>query len=184
LVSFYFPAFLPHLGFANTAEKVLQPGDCGSWVIDSASGEVFGHIVASGNFGEAYVLALKLTVENMENSLGVDEVRIPTQGDLELWCLEQNVGRELIAPLPDSLPSSPRPRRAKPTDSGYNSMWPSLAGSPSKRMRPTKEELSHKRALDLFLEGDEEEWEDKKGKKDTKEGRSKRKRSVKRPEAV
>ena len=44
----------------------LEFGDCGSWVIDDVTNEVYGHVVASDMFGEVYVVPLKAVLQDIE----------------------------------------------------------------------------------------------------------------------
>ncbi|KIN03192.1 hypothetical protein OIDMADRAFT_86110, partial [Oidiodendron maius Zn] len=55
----------------------LQIGDSGSWVIDDMSHEVYGHVVASDSFREAYVMPISATFEDMKSHLQVQSVCLP-----------------------------------------------------------------------------------------------------------
>ncbi|KAK6535555.1 hypothetical protein TWF694_002009 [Orbilia ellipsospora] len=69
----------------------VVPGDCGSWVIDRSTHELYGHIVAIDIFEEAYVVPFEDTVTQMAESLGADFVGLPTMMDFRLHndiCLE------------------------------------------------------------------------------------------------
>ena len=63
---------------------VLNAGDCGSWVVDPSTGEVFGHVVASDAMGDIYVVPLSATLRDMEKKLGA-AVSLPTESDIEAW---------------------------------------------------------------------------------------------------
>ena len=65
----------------------LKAGDCGSWAIDSSSQEVYGHIVASDIFGEAYVIPLNDALRDMQKKLGVKSVSLPIGRETVDWLL-------------------------------------------------------------------------------------------------
>ncbi|PVH73592.1 hypothetical protein DL98DRAFT_367345, partial [Cadophora sp. DSE1049] len=52
----------------------LRGGDCGAWVVDKTTHELYGHVVASGVFGEAYVVPLDCSFENIRLQLGAKSV--------------------------------------------------------------------------------------------------------------
>lgn len=54
-------------------------------MIDSSSQEVYGHIVASDMFGEAYVIPLEAAFRDMEKKLGMKSVFLPTPRDILAW---------------------------------------------------------------------------------------------------
>ena len=57
----------------------MNAGDCGSWVVDSHTHEVYGHVVASDAFGEAYVIPMKNTFRCIEKQLSAQRVCLPRQ---------------------------------------------------------------------------------------------------------
>ena len=63
---------------------VLNAGDCGSWVVDPSTCEVYGHVVASDAMGDTYVVPLSATLRDMEKRLGA-AVSIPTEADIHNW---------------------------------------------------------------------------------------------------
>ena len=65
--------------------SVLDPGDCGSWVVDSVTHEVYGHVVASDAFGDAYVIPLDNTFRDIRQQLAADQVCLPTEGEVLEW---------------------------------------------------------------------------------------------------
>ena len=108
-----------HILYNTNSIIVLQKGDCGSWVIDIESGEVFGHVVAADDFGEAYVIPFDSTTKEMSVDLGMDLVTIPTIKDIRIWCLtrrlqERKLYQNEIFPLIEEF--------TPPPDSGYSSL--------------------------------------------------------------
>ena len=63
---------------------VLNAGDCGSWVVDESTCEVYGHVVASDAMGDTYVVPLNATLQDMEANLGA-AVALPTAADIHTW---------------------------------------------------------------------------------------------------
>jgi len=56
----------------------LLPGDCGAWVVDEDNQQVYGHMIASNSFGEAYVVPMADTLQCIQKQLKAYEVTIPT----------------------------------------------------------------------------------------------------------
>lgn len=63
---------------------VLNAGDCGSWVVDPSTCEVYGHVVASDAMGDTYVVPLSATFRDMEEKLEA-AVSLPTEADIKTW---------------------------------------------------------------------------------------------------
>ena len=63
---------------------VLNAGDCGSWVVDESTCEVYGHVVASDAMGDTYVVPLNATLRDMEEKLAA-AVFLPTEADIHTW---------------------------------------------------------------------------------------------------
>ena len=63
---------------------VLNAGDCGSWVVDLSTCEVYGHIVASDAMGDTYVVPLDATLRDMKKRLQA-AVSLPTEADIHAW---------------------------------------------------------------------------------------------------
>lgn len=53
-------------------------GDSGAWVVHSASPALYGHVVATDAFGDAYVIRALDTLENIRKCLGAVSVQLPT----------------------------------------------------------------------------------------------------------
>ena len=67
---------------------MLNAGDCGSWVVDESTCEVYGHVVASDAMGDTYVVPLNATLRDMEKKLGA-AVSLPTEADINKWLAQQ-----------------------------------------------------------------------------------------------
>ena len=61
---------------------VLDPGDCGSWVVDDQTYEVYGHVVASDALGEVYVVPLHATLRDITTRLAARSASLPTELDI------------------------------------------------------------------------------------------------------
>lgn len=61
----------------------LIAGDCGSWVVDAETKEVFGHVVAVDVLREAYVIPLDELFLDIKRVLGANTVRLPTRREVE-----------------------------------------------------------------------------------------------------
>ncbi|KAI9794814.1 MAG: hypothetical protein M1816_002942 [Peltula sp. TS41687] len=66
----------------------LSAGDSGSWVVDQKSFEVYGHVVATDAFGEALVIPMKSTLQDIKDRFAMDEVSIPDVTQVECCQLE------------------------------------------------------------------------------------------------
>jgi hypothetical protein len=53
-------------------------GDSGAWVVHSAEPALYGHVVATDAFGDAYVIPAIDTLENIRKCLGAVSVQLPT----------------------------------------------------------------------------------------------------------
>ena len=73
-----------------TEGSVLDAGDCGSWVVDSVTHEVYGHVVASDSFGDAYVIPLDNTFSDIRQQLAADKVCLPTESEVLEWIQVHN----------------------------------------------------------------------------------------------
>ena len=69
---------------------VIDAGDCGSWVVDSVTHEVYGHVVASDAFGDAYVIPLDDTFRDIRQQLAADQVCLPTEREVLEWVQQRN----------------------------------------------------------------------------------------------
>jgi hypothetical protein len=52
-------------------------GDSGAWVAHSAAPEVYGHVVATDILGDAYVMPLVDTFQEIKECMGAKSVRLP-----------------------------------------------------------------------------------------------------------
>ncbi|KAK3295350.1 uncharacterized protein B0H64DRAFT_395077 [Chaetomium fimeti] len=67
----------------DEGQAPLRDGDSGAWVVNPVSMEVYGHVVATDATGDAYVLPLHRSFEEMRAVLpGVEAVDLPRTADL------------------------------------------------------------------------------------------------------
>ena len=66
-------------------EAALNVGDCGSWIVDTITQRVYGHVVAVDLFGEAYVVPLEATFRDMETQLAAKSVGLPDKKEIRKW---------------------------------------------------------------------------------------------------
>ncbi|KAH9884849.1 hypothetical protein F4778DRAFT_799423 [Xylariomycetidae sp. FL2044] len=57
-------------------------GDCGSWVVDSDTYEVYGHLVATDIFGKGYVVPCMAIFNDIKRCLGAESVGLPDADDI------------------------------------------------------------------------------------------------------
>ncbi|KAK1729556.1 uncharacterized protein BDZ83DRAFT_36104 [Colletotrichum acutatum] len=62
-------------------EGEVRSGDSGAWVVGSSSYDVFGHIVATDMFGDAYVVPLDQTFNDIQKSTGAISVQLASPQD-------------------------------------------------------------------------------------------------------
>ncbi|KAH7319847.1 hypothetical protein B0I35DRAFT_460190 [Stachybotrys elegans] len=98
-------SFVEIYDLAIDQDSILIAGDSGSWVVDDATGEVFGHVVSVDVFGEAQVMPIEATLSDIRTETGAQRVLLPTFGDLELVT---PTGISLESPLPLILECSDR----------------------------------------------------------------------------
>ncbi|KAJ4362385.1 hypothetical protein N0V83_010478 [Neocucurbitaria cava] len=63
-------------------DGTVREGDSGAWVVHAAAPDLYGHVVATNIFGDAYVMPALQTFENMRECLGATSVTLPNTGDL------------------------------------------------------------------------------------------------------
>ena len=102
----------------------LSRGDCGCWVVDPATGKVFGHLVAgSPGYGTGFIVPLKNIIAELENATG------------NLWTIAQNANQSsktISNSTDESSPSQPRPKRLieqSPVPCGMTSPAQSLSST-------------------------------------------------------
>lgn len=80
--------------------SVLNAGDCGSWVVDQSTFQVYGHVVASDAMGDTYVVPLNATLRDMEEKLGA-AVCLPTESDIHTWLAQhaKAAAQEVTVPV-------------------------------------------------------------------------------------
>lgn len=70
-------------GNPNPVLGEIQDGHSGAWVVNPISMEVYGHVVATDLTGDAYVIPLHATFDEMKRTMpGVEAVGLPTTADL------------------------------------------------------------------------------------------------------
>lgn len=83
---------LPRETGANMSFTVSD-GDSGAWVVDPVGGEVYGHVVATDMFGDAYVIPMGGILEDMKWHLGAESVDLPSSIDFSIVALASHPGR-------------------------------------------------------------------------------------------
>ena len=134
--------FMPspsHSGHSSTSgtppfQHNLPPrfvrGDCGSWVIDANTFEVYGHVVASDGFGDSYVVPIVDVFRDISAVQAVDRVEFPSEEKIAKWRSQQQQSShqkwKTSKPRPQQLSLSSEALRDDPllspvVDSGYAS---------------------------------------------------------------
>ena len=84
----------------------LEPGECGSWIVDRETDEVYGHVTASNAFGDAYMVPINATLASMKEHLAATVAFLPSAQEVEVarctaseirGCLEHNLHQELMS---------------------------------------------------------------------------------------
>lgn len=89
----------------------LQPGDCGSWVLDAETLQVHGHIVASDDFGDCYVVPIVDVFEDIKRVSGADKVELASEESFNRSMLNLQHTSPRVAALKTVMtPSKSRPR--------------------------------------------------------------------------
>jgi hypothetical protein len=131
-----------------TLDPILLPGESGAWVIDVFTQEVYGHLVAADDLGEAYAIPFASTLDNIKSRFAGTAVTITTPADIDdpsSTKLNQDFDVDcssIISENSTELETAQRPRRdlssprrakraAPPTDSGYASRSTSEPNSPA-----------------------------------------------------
>ncbi|KAK4691824.1 hypothetical protein P7C71_g5262, partial [Lecanoromycetidae sp. Uapishka_2] len=100
---------------------VLNPGDCGSWVVDKETYEVYGHVVAVDALGEAYIVPLNATLRDMKRQLAAYSVSLPTKADVqqpyELRDASDTSRTLSLMPSNQRYPAPPAPPAPNPFES-------------------------------------------------------------------
>ncbi|KAJ9663887.1 hypothetical protein H2198_000647 [Neophaeococcomyces mojaviensis] len=116
-----------------TFSTELQAGDSGAWVYDATSGEVYGHIVGQGLFGEGLVMPMHAILSDMRQYHGAVDIKIP-KGAVNPdppespVNLQKSFSPSILDEKPDSgyasMENSPQPHEyaeIMTPDSGYGS---------------------------------------------------------------
>ncbi|KAK6535591.1 hypothetical protein TWF694_002046 [Orbilia ellipsospora] len=75
----------------NLIGSEIQAGDCGSWAVDVETDELYGHVVASNAFGEAYVIPIQSSLSQIKYSLEADEISLPVASALAVNASKEDV---------------------------------------------------------------------------------------------
>lgn len=81
-------------------------GDSGAWVVHAAGPALYGHVVATNTFGEAYVLPSNDTFENIRECLGAASVALPSVSDASADPLNHESITAWTQPKQNSQPAS------------------------------------------------------------------------------
>ncbi|KAI9166411.1 hypothetical protein HJFPF1_02512 [Paramyrothecium foliicola] len=81
-------AFINILDLSMGMGYKLEPGDSGSWVVNPHTGELYGHVIAIDAFGDAYVVPLHSTLEEIKRHLDAQDVSLPSQAEVKNWVAE------------------------------------------------------------------------------------------------
>lgn len=87
----------------------FKPGDCGSWVADSETKEVYGHVVAADAFGDVYVVPIGAALRSIKKQLRAETVVLPTVDEwlkLRLDRLKSEAPEVISAPARETTTSS------------------------------------------------------------------------------
>ncbi|KAI3324285.1 hypothetical protein HD806DRAFT_494615 [Xylariaceae sp. AK1471] len=68
--------FVETYDYLPDEDSCLRPGDSGSWVMCEGTGEVYGHVVSIDMFGEAYVMPLSHTLNDIGVHLQADHISL------------------------------------------------------------------------------------------------------------
>jgi hypothetical protein len=90
----------------------ILDGDSGAWVIDRNTNEVYGHVIATDPFGDAYIIPFFELMEDMKKQLNAQQITFPFS-DLEDPGIWDNVQAYISRQLQLKAESV--------TDSGYES---------------------------------------------------------------
>ncbi|KAK3356636.1 hypothetical protein B0T25DRAFT_440863, partial [Lasiosphaeria hispida] len=70
--------FIEVFDFIPENDAKLLPGDSGSWVVNSLTGEVYGHVVSIDEFGEANIIPIQGSLESVREHLDAHSVTLPS----------------------------------------------------------------------------------------------------------
>ncbi|KAI0154941.1 hypothetical protein GGR57DRAFT_100658 [Xylariaceae sp. FL1272] len=74
--------FVKTLTLSLTQGFFFETGDSGSWVVESSQGLVYGHLVAALADGDAIVVPIHTSLENMKERLKANNVSLPGPQDI------------------------------------------------------------------------------------------------------
>ena len=88
---------------------MIDPGDCGSWVVDHETYEVYGYVVASDILGEVYVVPLHAALHDITDRLAAISASLPTGQETQ-----GSVNQHSEIKLSDRHSTAPQPPRPPP----------------------------------------------------------------------
>ncbi|KAE9365459.1 hypothetical protein N431DRAFT_353051 [Stipitochalara longipes BDJ] len=87
-------------------DRLVQKGDCGSWVLDPTNGDWLGHIVAGKlETSVAYIVLAREIASDISNRFGDQTVRMPCPAELEDTETVSDIKRALQLPEPQQAPA-------------------------------------------------------------------------------
>jgi hypothetical protein len=107
-------------------------GDCGSWVVDKITYEVYGHLIASDGFREAYIVPLHSTLSNMKNQLEAKDVCLPSQQEVVAWSA-RTIDSTIRSKRPPFIETPKRSVQEKSLQTTRSSLPISLPGMSGKK---------------------------------------------------
>ncbi|KAF2252342.1 hypothetical protein BU26DRAFT_255696 [Trematosphaeria pertusa] len=84
-------------------DGTIEDGDSGAWIVHHASPELYGHVVATDAFGDAYIIPAPDTLENIRECTGAVSVTLPDRHDFTSTEPERNHTEQATSHLPPSF---------------------------------------------------------------------------------
>ncbi|KAF2259286.1 hypothetical protein CC78DRAFT_586118 [Lojkania enalia] len=89
-------------------EGQVRDGDSGAWVVRNAAPELYGHVVATDALGDAYVIPVPNTFDNIRDCMGAASVQLPRSSDFAHFHTNTS---PTVAERPQTMPEKKRLRR-------------------------------------------------------------------------
>ncbi|KAK4206047.1 hypothetical protein QBC37DRAFT_329431 [Rhypophila decipiens] len=94
--------FVSVFDFIPNPNSELIPGDSGSWVVKKETGKVYGHVVSVDSFGEAYIMPIQGTLDEIKSHLHDDSVVLPSESEPSVLCADSGYSTMQNTPEIDS----------------------------------------------------------------------------------